>query len=137
MIVKILLNAEMSLLIPGRDDAALRQVLSPAQPWLVACFCAAWCDTCTEYQPKLQTLSQTLPQHLFAWIDIEDLPELLGDEDIENFPTLLVQQAGRTVFYGPMLPHIGHLERLLHSLDAQSPTVNTQLPDVRRLLAGA
>ena len=136
MIAKILLKAEMSLLILGRDDAALRQVLSSTQPWLVVCFCAAWCDTCAEYQPKLQALSQALPQHIFAWIDIEDQPELLGDEDVENFPTLLVQQTGRTVFYGPMLPHISHLERLLHSLNAHSPTVSTQLPDVRRLLAG-
>jgi hypothetical protein len=34
-----------------------------------------------------------------------------------------------------MLPHIGHLERLLASLHADSPAVATNLPDVRGLLA--
>ena len=34
-----------------------------------------------------------------------------------------------------MLPHIGHLERLLESLDAQSAAVTAALPDLPRLLA--
>ncbi|EGP45401.1 thiol-disulfide isomerase and thioredoxins family protein [Achromobacter insuavis AXX-A] len=103
--------------------------------WLIACFCAAWCDTCEEYKPKLRTLSGALPQHVFAWIDIEDHAELLGEVDVENFPTLLIQIGGRVVFYGPMLPHISHLERLLESLDAQSAAVTAALPDLPRLLA--
>lgn len=126
----------MSLLVPGTDLAALRARLGPSsKTWLVACFCAAWCDTCEQYKPKLQALADTLPQHVFAWIDIEDHAELLGDEDVENFPTLLVQIGPRVVFYGPMLPHIGHLERLLESLNEDSASVVTALPDLPRLLA--
>jgi hypothetical protein len=34
-----------------------------------------------------------------------------------------------------MLPHIGHLERLLESVDANSPAVATELPDLPKLLA--
>lgn len=126
----------MSLLIPGTDLAPLRARLG-AMPntWLVACFCAAWCDTCEEYKPKLQALANALPQHVFAWIDIEDHAELLGDVDVENFPTLLVQIGSRVVFYGPMLPHIGHLERLLESLNEDSTPVATALPDLPRMLA--
>ncbi|MCY1458981.1 hypothetical protein D9M71_764140 [compost metagenome] len=60
---------------------------------------------------------------------------MLGDIDVENFPTLLVQIGSRVVFYGPMLPHIGHLERLLESVNADSPPVATELPDLPRLLA--
>jgi hypothetical protein len=83
----------------------------------------------------LQALAEAMPQHVFAWIDIEDHAELLGEEDVENFPTLLVQIGPRVVFYGPMLPHIGHLERLLESLDEHSAAVSTALPDLPRLLA--
>ena len=126
----------MPLLVPDTDRAALRARLSSSPgAWLVACFCAAWCDTCEQYKPKLQALAEAMPQHVFAWIDIEDHAELLGDEDVENFPTLLVQIGPRVVFYGPMLPHIGHLERLLESLDEHSAAVSTALPDLPRLLA--
>jgi len=125
----------MPLFVPGIDDGALRATLANPGAWLVACYCAAWCDTCTQYRPKFEALSAALPGHAFAWIDIEDHPDLLGDEDVENFPTLMVQANGRVLFYGPMLPHIGHLERLLDSLSADSPAVETALPDVAALLA--
>jgi len=126
----------MPLLVPGTDTPALRAALPPGgnDTWLVACFCAAWCDTCEQYRPRLAALADTQPQRTYAWIDIEDHPELLGDEDVENFPTLLVQIGARVVFYGPMLPHIGHLERLLESLGPDSATVATGLPDVPALL---
>ncbi|MVW73516.1 MULTISPECIES: thioredoxin family protein [unclassified Bordetella] len=122
----------MALLEPGSDTAALRSALQvlPADGCLVACFCAAWCDTCAQYRPKFAALAEQYPERVFVWIDIEDHPELLGDEDVENFPTLLVQFGSRVLFYGTMLPHIGHLERLLESLTPQSPAVQTQLPDL-------
>lgn len=125
----------MPALEPGTDSAALRDLLHHPDIDLVACFCAAWCDTCREYRPRFDALAAAQPGYAFAWIDIEDHPDLLGEEDIENFPTLLVQRGGRTVFYGPMLPHIGHLERLLAALHDGSPTVATSLPDLRNLLA--
>ncbi|ARP80379.1 thiol reductase thioredoxin [Bordetella genomosp. 8] len=124
----------MSALEPGNDTAALRALLQRPDIDLVACFCAAWCDTCREYRPKFDALAARTPAAAFAWVDIEDHPELLGEEEVENFPTLLVQRAGRTVFYGPMLPHIGHLERLLDTLGPDNAAVATGLPDVRALL---
>jgi thiol-disulfide isomerase/thioredoxin len=124
----------MPLLVPGTDDDALRRALANPDAWLIACFCAAWCDTCTQYRLKLEALSQAWPDRVFAWIDIEDHPDLVGDEDIENFPTLLIRAGARTLFYGPMLPHIGHLERMLENLKPDSPAVETRLPDVAALL---
>ena len=116
---------------------ALRTALARPDTWLVACFCAAWCDTCNQYRPKLDALSEARPRHAYAWIDIEEQPDLLGDVDVENFPTLFVQAGDRVLFYGPMLPHIGHLERLLDTLDGSSPAVATELPDIKAMLAGA
>ncbi|MDQ8034163.1 thiol reductase thioredoxin [Bordetella genomosp. 1] len=124
----------MPLYEPGPDTPALRAALARPDTRLVACFCAAWCDTCQEYRPKLEALAARYPAHTFAWIDIEDHPDLLGDEDVENFPTLLVRERGRTLFYGTMLPHIGHLERLLDSLGADAPAQATGLPEIEALL---
>lgn len=103
---------------------------------LIACFCADWCDTCRAYLPALEALSEKYPEDCFAWIDIEDQPEFLGDVDVENFPTLLVMEGSRTIFFGPMLPHIGHLDRLLAQPPADA-NVSHDLPDVRALLQQA
>jgi len=94
---------------------------------LVLCFCAAWCDTCRAYQEKFDDLAGQYADWVFVWVDIEEHPELLGDEDVENFPTLLVVTGGHSRFFGPMLPHIGHLQRLLDSADEHMPTVHTAL----------
>jgi len=110
----------------------------PSTQDFVACFCADWCDTCRAYQTKFNRLSEHYPKRAFVWVDIEDHPELLGEEEVENFPTLLVMMQGRVRFFGAMLPHISHLERLLDSLDGQAPAldINTALPsDIANLLA--
>ena len=104
---------------------------------LVACYCAAWCDTCTIYRTRFDALAQRLPEHAFVWIDIEDFPDLLGDEDVENFPTLLIQRDDDVLFFGTMLPHIEQLERLIQTLqsDPHAQPVHTGLPNVRQVLA--
>lgn len=88
---------------------------------LVVCFCAAWCDTCTEFQPAFQDLADRWPDAIFIWVDIEDHPELLGDRDIENFPTIMLQTRNDTLFFGELPPHISHVERLLRVYD-RDPT---------------
>mgnify|MGYP001081156331 CR=1 FL=1 len=105
---------------------------------LVACYCAAWCDTCTIYRTRFDALAQRLPEHAFVWIDIEDFPDLLGDEDVENFPTLLIQRGDEVLFFGTMLPHIEQLERLIQTLqsDPHAQPVHTGLPNVRQALTG-
>ncbi len=56
------------------------------------------------------------PDVRFAWIDVEDEPEVAGDIDIDNFPTLVIQHDSHVLFCGAMLPHISQLERLLQTL---------------------
>jgi thiol-disulfide isomerase/thioredoxin len=105
---------------PQHTLPALQQRLRDAPEALLAvCYCAAWCDTCTQYRPQLEALAARLPQHTFIWVDIEENPEWLGDEDVENFPTILVQRPdGGNMFFGTQLPHIGHLERLLEDMES-------------------
>lgn len=93
----------------------------PPQEFLVACLCAEWCDNCRKYRPSFDALAQEFPGTTFRWVDIEDEAELVDDIDVENFPTLLVQRQEAVLFYGPLLPHIEHLRRLLAVLHQQSP----------------
>jgi len=92
---------------------ALRQRLQQPDTLLVACYCAAWCKTCEAYRRDFDALAQRFPQHVFAWIDIEESPQLLDDDDVENFPTLLLQREGQTLFFGVQQPFIHHLEGLI------------------------
>ncbi len=127
----------MPVYFPDAETSGLRAALAVPGSLLVACLCAEWCGACREYQPKFTELARRFAGHVFVWVDIETYPELLDDHDVEDFPTLLIQSADHTLFYGPMLPHIGHLERLLETLQAQAGSpIATAAPDVRQALAG-
>ena len=86
--------------------------------FLVACLCAAWCDTCVAYRPGFLAMAGRFPRAEFRWVDIEDDAEAVEDIDVENFPTILVRRGGETLFHGVMLPHHEHLQRLLEKLIA-------------------
>ncbi|HEY1089601.1 MAG TPA: thioredoxin family protein [Burkholderiaceae bacterium] len=81
--------------------------------WVVACLCAAWCGTCGSYRSAFEGVAERHPDKVFVWIDIEDNADLLGDLDVENFPTVLVQRGDTVAFFGPMLPDPLLLDRLV------------------------
>jgi thiol-disulfide isomerase/thioredoxin len=82
----------------------------------VTCLCAEWCDVCREYRPAFLALAERYPQARFAWLDIEDDADKVGDIEIENFPTLRVERGGVVVFHGVLLPKAEHLARVLEKL---------------------
>ena len=63
-----------------------------SEPLLVACLCAQWCGVCRDYAPVMSRTLATLgaPAVHPVWIDIEDDDEVVGDLDVQNFPTLLM-----------------------------------------------
>jgi len=84
--------------------------------FLVACLCAAWCDTCVAYRSGFLAMAQRFPRAEFRWVDVEDDAEAVEDIEVENFPTILVKRGADTLFEGVMLPHHEHLQRLLEKL---------------------
>jgi thiol-disulfide isomerase/thioredoxin len=93
------------------------QITQINKPWLIACLCAAWCDTCNSYKAKFEELSSVHPDKFFTWIDIEDQAHLIEELDIENFPTILIQHHETCLFIGTMLPDTKLLNRLISSLE--------------------
>ncbi|GAB4464631.1 MAG: hypothetical protein OHK0044_02320 [Burkholderiaceae bacterium] len=80
---------------------------------IVACLCAAWCDTCAAWREHFERVAAASPQFAFRWIDIEDEADLVGDIDVENFPTVLVADGGEVLFAGTLRPDPAHLQRVL------------------------
>lgn len=101
----------------------------------VTCLCAQWCGTCRDYARVFEQCQQALPQHRYRWIDIEDEADLVGDLDIETFPTLLVSQEGRAIFAGPILPRSSDIERLLQALQEAGGQTAHAMPEEMRVLA--
>lgn len=103
-----------------------------SQPKLdVVCLCAAWCGTCREYEAAFAELQEALPGHRYRWIDIEDEADLVGDIDVETFPTLLVACQGHVLFAGPVLPRLGDAQRLIEVQGHQA--AQGAFPDAARL----
>jgi len=125
----------MTIFNPLLDLSALARRLNREPGLVIACYCAQWCDTCRQYLADFQALAEKWPQHTFVWIDIEDSPELLGEEDIENFPTLAIQGPERTLFFGTLLPFISHLDKLIGRAGSMTEAVAKAPPLLRPLLA--
>ena len=49
---------------------------------LVACLCATWCKTCTEFRGTFDKLAAADPGATFVWLDVEDDSALVGDIEI-------------------------------------------------------
>ena len=88
--------------------------------WVVACLCAAWCGTCGSYRAAFESLAARHPDKDFIWIDIEDQADVVGDLDVDNFPTLLIQRRDTVAFFGTMLPDPALADRLVKAQAAQS-----------------
>jgi len=87
---------------------------------IVACLCAAWCGTCSTYRASFEELAVRHPDKYFLWVDIEDHADVVGDLDVENFPTLLIQKHENVAFFGTMLPDPNVAHRLIETQAALS-----------------
>jgi thioredoxin 1 len=86
----------------------------------IACLCAAWCRLCDDYAPVFAKVLDEIEQAGVAlrrhWIDIEDEADLVGDFDVDTFPTLVVVGPDGVVrFAGPLTPEPATLRRVLRA----------------------
>ena len=103
-----------SLTLENHNRAQLAEWLDEGA-WVIACLCAGWCDTCRAYRDGFDQLAARHPDKRFVWIDIEDQADFIGDIDVENFPTLLMQRGGTVAFFGTVLPDLNLADRLIQA----------------------
>ena len=117
------------------DSDRIAERVTDSDTLLVACLCAQWCGTCRDYQAEFDRLAEAHPEICFVWIDIETHADRFDDLDVENFPTLLIEDGVTTRFFGTVLPHIAIAEHLLSDLTALPPAVGA--PKLRPALVAA
>lgn len=109
----------------------------------MVCLCAAWCDACTEFRGTFAKLARSHQGADFVWLDIEDDSALVGDIEIENFPTFAVFRGGAPLFYGVTMPQEGVVARTLALLTRpdreaiEVPDEIAGLPEALAARAGA
>ena len=101
--------------------------------WVI-CLCADWCGLCRDYERVFAQMAARYPSSRFVWLDIEDQADLVGDVEVETFPTLLIADAQGTRFLGPLTPQPQTLTRLLDSLERSSLSATPHLPATQLLL---
>ena len=109
-----------SLTLDNDNRDAIADAIA-GERWVVACLCAAWCGTCGGYRAAFDGIAARHPDKVFVWIDIEDQADVVGDLDVENFPTLLVQRDDTVAFFGTMLPDPAVAERLVKAQAELAP----------------
>ena len=105
--------------------------------WIV-CLCAQWCRACNDYRAVFSQMANEMayrfPNSLFVWVDVEDHAALVGDLDIETFPTLLVADSSGLKFLGAVTPQPEILSRLLYSLHQPDAPRREHQPVTREIV---
>ncbi len=101
----------------------------------VVCLCAEWCDTCRDYRAVFDEIGAAHSGLQFVWVDIEDQADLVGDVEVETFPTLLIADGPTPRFFGPLTPQPQTLARVIEGLAPQGAGL-TAAPELQALLDG-
>lgn len=69
--------------------------------WVV-CLCAEWCHICRDLRPRLATAETRLTAATqLVWLDVEDHADLLGDLEVETFPSYLIGRNDEVLLFAP------------------------------------
>jgi hypothetical protein len=101
--------------MPPADAIATSAV--PPRVIDLLCLCAAWCRLCEGYRAVFDALAtEPSPPGValrWRWIDIEDEADLVGDLDIETFPTWVIAEGPVLLFAGALTPEPATVRRVL------------------------
>jgi hypothetical protein len=101
--------------MPPADATATSAV--PPRVIDLLCLCAAWCRLCEGYRAVFDALAaEPAPLGValrWRWIDIEDEADLVGDLDIETFPTWVIAEGTVLLFAGALTPEPATVRRVL------------------------
>lgn len=111
----------MSLITLKQSDYARLLDSLDDSTWVLACFCADWCGSCRQYRPQLEELATSRKDALFFWVDIEDHADMLGELDIDKFPTIVIQRGNIVAFYSCIHPDAKLADRILQSMMDETP----------------
>ena len=103
----------------------------------VTCLCAEWCGTCRDYRAVFDAaVAASAAACVPRWIDIEDEADLMGNVDVDNFPTLLISRGDEVLFFGTVTPHLSTLSRMLQTVSQGNGQLGSTVatPDVQALL---
>ena len=118
-------------------DKSLTQPPGGIRSWVV-CLCADWCGACKAYRDIFsQTADALALVHAdcrFVWIDVEDQADLVGDLEIETFPTLLVGNHEGLKFLGAVTPQPDVLSRIVNSLLQPGAARLSHQPATQRII---
>lgn len=99
-----------------------------AEVWVV-CLCAQWCQVCRSLEPVFEQMHQRLPEVRWAWLDIEDHDEALGELDLTTFPTYLIGSEQGVLQFAPGPTNAEALEHFVRPYlrGAVAPQAHTHL----------
>lgn len=80
---------------------------------LVSCFCADWCAVCRKYKGNFILLAEEFPNITFFWIDVEKNDWIAELYEINDFPTLLIEDEKGVRFFGPIKTFDGVFRRVV------------------------
>ncbi|VWU51844.1 thioredoxin-like protein 2 [Hepatocystis sp. ex Piliocolobus tephrosceles] len=66
-----------------------------ADKLVIAQFGASWCAPCNKLKPVIKKIGEDNEHVETLFIDIDELPELAENEDINELPTVLLRKSGK------------------------------------------
>lgn len=100
--------------------------------WVI-CLCAQWCHLCRDLLPGFAALNTSRPGIHWRWIDIEDDEPLVGDVEIDTFPTYLIADRSGVLLFAPGPIKAEALPSFVHPYLGGGRPVQTHDPAIRQI----
>lgn len=92
---------------PAFLEAAKAKKENDAPLYMAVFLCARWCFVCRDFFTMCEKIARDYharhPDTLFLYLDIEDDEAIVGDIDIDDFPTLLVFRNEVPLHFKPVM----------------------------------